>query len=106
MSRVDQALRRASGHAPLDAEREIDPSMVRLHEFPAEDRRSTVVPKLPQPVVQTAVPAPVAGSVPQLGASVQGRVVVDPLVPGVCLEEYRRLASTLHLLQAEKGIRT
>ena len=43
MSRVDEALRRASGRAGIDSIEEADSRVVRVEEFPAEDRRTAAV---------------------------------------------------------------
>ena len=107
MSRVDQALRRASGHGSVESEREPDSGVTRIHEFATEELRPAAVAKA-QPS-RVAVPSARVNDVrstPRLATTVQGKIVIDPQVPNACVEEYRRLATTLHLLQAQKGTKT
>jgi capsular exopolysaccharide synthesis family protein len=107
MSRVDEALRRASGRAGIDSIEEADSRVVRVEEFPAEDRRTAAVAARKrhatlEPVLASApVSAPVQT---QLPPSVDGKIVIGSDMPGASVEEYRRLATTLHLMQAQKGL--
>lgn len=103
MSRVDQALRRAGGRAAGDPDRE--PESTGFEDFPAEDRRvAAVVPKTRPFVPHT--PAVVATErLSHLAPTVDGKVVVDSQISGASVEEYRRLATTLHLMQEVNGLR-
>ena len=107
MSRVDQALRRAGGR---DAgEREGEPESTRVEDFPAEDRRVPAVVAKTRPFVPATVPATPAfvgaERLSHLAPTLDGKVVVDSQISGASVEEYRRLATALHLMQEVNGLR-
>ena len=102
MSRVDQALRRAAGRAVDDA---AEPESTRFEDFPTEERRvATVVPKT-RPFPPAAAPFAASGPLTHLAPAVDGKVVIDSQISGASVEEYRRLATTLHLMQELNGLR-
>jgi capsular exopolysaccharide synthesis family protein len=104
MSRVDQALRRSAGRAA--GEPAVAPDSTRVEDFPAEDRRVAAVVAKPRSFVPAApaVMAPVE-RLTHLAPTVDGKVVVDSQISGASVEEYRRLATTLHLMQEVNGLR-
>ncbi|MEO6712175.1 MAG: CpsD/CapB family tyrosine-protein kinase [Mycobacteriales bacterium] len=106
MSRVDQAFRRASGRSAAEAFDDAASPEMGYDLFPAEERKKTVA--MPDgrraraasgPTAPAGVPTPT-----HLGPEVGGKVVIDHATPGASIEEYRRLAATLHLMQAQKGL--
>jgi protein-tyrosine kinase len=117
MSRVDEALRRAGG-TPAPAEI-VRPAHSRAFEdFPVEDRRTSRPIEEPR-VISTAsairefAPAAIAAprtagphQLTRLAPAVDGKVVIDAETSAASIEEYRRLATALHLMQAQNGIHT
>ncbi len=117
MSRVDEALRRAAGHAgAAELARTTDRARA-FEDFPAEDVRNPV----PVDATHLSTPAPhrefpsasiVAPrtarthQLTRLAPSVEGKIVIDAETSPASVEEYRRLATALHLMQGEIGIRT
>jgi capsular exopolysaccharide family len=106
MSRVDQAFRRAVGRIGDENVQDPTPDVTRVDEYPTEDRRVA-------PVVHKArsfaASLPASTSIrkrPQFASEVEGKVVIDAETSAASIEEYRRLATTLHLMQGSKGIRT
>jgi capsular exopolysaccharide synthesis family protein len=79
--------------------------------FPSESSRRPV-PTRPAPVQGNVAPAAPTGPqavpylVTRLADEVEGKVVVDSETSAASIEEYRRLATSLHLLQTQSGIRT
>ena len=118
MSRVEEALRRAAaaprlagaGHqvAERPAER-WDRSV--LDNYPAEGgtvstvetRVVPVTPVLPGPGKATVPDCPVST---RFSKAYHGKLVADGGAPLASIEEYRRLAATLHHHQAEQGLKT
>ena len=107
MSRVDQALRRAGGRDL--GQPDVEPESARVEDFPTEERRVAVVGPKTRPFVPATAPAaPVFAPVERLthlAPTVDGKVVVDSQISGASVEEYRRLATTLHLMQEVNGVR-
>jgi|GEM_PF-976444 len=113
MSRVDDALRRAAA-VPIPAATAINRTNERpepadrsvLQRYPAEDRSVSLRPA-------SAVDRPadsLGGSpevlvAPQLSPAFRAKLVVDPGVSTVSVEQYRRLAATMHYIQADQGLR-
>ena len=108
MSRVDDALRRASSdmtsvHAPVA----VDPPVVAFDEAALEmyvgerraparrkpEARPTQPARSPSPPVRPAA----------LHASLEGKAVSSRQTSPVSIEQYRRLATALHAIQAERG---
>jgi len=118
MSRVEEALRRAAaaprlagaGHqvAERPAER-WDRSV--LDNYPAEGGTVSTVETRVLPVAPV-LPAPSKAAVPDCPVSTRfskayhGKLVADGGAPLASIEEYRRLAATLHHHQAEQGLKT
>jgi protein-tyrosine kinase len=105
MSRIEDAFKRAGTAAAID--RGVD---VEFDAYPVETTRPTAVPteirKRPQPAKVVVRRPAETHHVIQLAAEVEGKVVVDAQVPAAAVEEYRRLAATLHLRQEESGMRS
>ena len=111
MSRVEEARRRAAGphtsdtgHRETTVAVEADESV--LEGYPQE--RGAVVQRVP---ARTARPiaAPRTSSSGHLGSldpALDGRLVGSPDTPPIVVEQYRRLASTLHELQVDTGLKT
>jgi capsular exopolysaccharide synthesis family protein len=120
MSRVDEALKRATGtSAPADIGRTPSSVSRAFEEFPLEDRRNEFRVEEPRPsgpalapvreFGATPIAAPrIAGAHPltRLAPAVDGKVVVDDETSAASVEEYRRLATSLHLMQTQTGLRT
>ncbi len=108
MSRIGDALKRAG--APDIAEGLLDMPLLDVH---AAGAGATAPPQaaqlLPaasheQPAVSPKLPPPV----PTLnGAAVRAdsRLIVNPELPGIAVEQYRRLAATLHHVQEDRGVK-
>jgi protein-tyrosine kinase len=122
MSRVDEALNRAVGVGPggsgLTRSRTSDGALMTeelseasIADYPHERERverlqtarheptRRVVPQAPQP-------APSQAPFFHLSRAIDGKVVVDRETSPVSVEQYRRLAATLHGLQTTAGLRT
>src|SRR4051794_19172538 len=110
MSRVEEARRRAEGRllqddgagpaATLDSAA-AEPFL--LEKYPRE-RLVTEQPKpVPAPPIAVLTPSPTSGDVGALDSSLAARLVGKPNTRPVVLEQYRRLASSLHELQLETG---
>lgn len=108
MSRVDQAFKRASGRTPAESVEDTDTALIRVDEFPAEDRRAATVVHRSRQMSRSRETAPAESEIrpAQLASEVGGKVVTDTETSWVSVEEYRRLATSLHLLQKEKGLRS
>ncbi len=108
MSRVDEALKRASARPGLRSVDEMDEPVIRVDEFPAEEeRRPHAAGSAPRRVATTAVPVPAVSPAPvstHLAPDVEGKTVVDASISPISLEEYRRLATTLHLMKEQSGL--
>ncbi len=133
MSRVDEAMKRAAGGydrvsvvsaVPRRSSREAD-AEVSVEDYPREHpthAAATAVIDEPR-VAQTRTPASAAIDHPRvaqtpsrpvtppqglarLAEEVEGKVVVDASTSVESIEEYRRLAGSVHQLQQETGIRT
>jgi len=83
------------------------------HEVSVREQAAKPVPA--RPVLRRPDPAPsrvatptsvAARAVRRLNEALKGKVVVDSETSAVSVEEYRRLAATLHGLQVESGIKT
>ena len=136
MSRVEEALRRAGRSEelrpwatpaqPEPGAKTDRPSGGTIVDYPCEDPRTEVSPKVsasepaaraskiadaarrPEPLPsRAAISTSVAArALRRLSDAVQGKVVIDRKTPAVSIEEYRRLAATLHGMQVESGIKT
>jgi capsular exopolysaccharide synthesis family protein len=111
MSRVDEALRRAAvapklaGAGTPTMERigdGVDRSVLQL--YPAE-KRSGPAPSGAKPGAGIAGTMTDAWVTPRYGAAYRGKLVVDAGVLPVAVEQYRRLAATMHHIQVEQGLR-
>jgi len=115
MSRIDEALRRASGVAfedpkPADvAERLNETDGAVLHHYPSESGVYPIRSGVPEPLAQrvASVPRPLGLdrhlSVP---AGLSGKLVVSERAAPLAVEQYRRLAGTIHEIQVERGLKT
>ena len=115
MSRVDEALRRAAGRLGIEpavssprVRERISDAATTVEDYPCEDPwrvPADVAPELPA----TAIAAPRTGAVRPFGRlaeEVEGKVVIDTSTSAASVEEYRRLAGSLHQLQGQTGLRT
>ena len=96
MSRIDEALRRASQAGDAGASPEPEPLSV--HEFRAEPHRAAVLQMPSHPPAHEAASAPFSTlDIPERPAvRVNGKLVIsDEIEPGAA-EEYRKLAAALH----------
>jgi protein-tyrosine kinase len=124
MSRVDEARRRAAG-LDLESRPDFDPSLAGdgaggslLENYPRErkttadrperkaaaDRPATVQPLH----TARAIAAPRTASPGHLGSmdpALAGRLVGSPETPPIVVEQYRRLAASLHQLQTDSGLK-
>lgn len=112
MSRVDEARRRALGR-DIDvprpdpgtaAEARVDAAV--LENYPRERRgveRNTPV----QPARTIAAPRTASsGHLGSLDSALDGKLVGSPDTPPIVVEQYRRLAGSLHQLQTDAGLKT
>lgn len=119
MSRIEEALRRASvplGPRDADVSRGatiLHPAEQTLGQYPEEARRdrdlerSRVVARVEAPSAPTTT-KPTGRTQGHLGpfpASVEGKLILSHATP-LAVEQYRRLAATLHELQAAHGTKT
>src|SRR4051812_43537271 len=110
MSRVDDALRRAAG-APVEIGSRPGLGPRAVEDYPSEGPRGSGPALAARPEMSaTPIVAPrtaVASSVhhlTRLAPTVEGKVVIDTDTSAASIEEYRRLAASLHLLQTQRGI--
>jgi capsular exopolysaccharide synthesis family protein len=116
MSRVDEARRRAGGRE-LDVPARLDTGILDvsreesvLENYPRE-RRTAVDRIAPVQQAQTprAIAAPRTASAGHLGSldpELDGKLVGSPDTPPIVMDQYRRLAASLHQLQADAGLKT
>src|SRR4051812_15800636 len=109
MSRVEEALRLAAGRPRSVGDRPSDSESQAVDAFPSENGRRLVAsrpaPVEAEPSAVLAAPKPVPYLVTRLADEVEGKVVVDSETSAASVEEYRRLATSLHLSQTQSGIR-
>jgi capsular exopolysaccharide synthesis family protein len=108
MSRLAEAMKRANGDQGADWPEQQDPAT--WENLPPPD--------MPPVKAEAAAQVDVAGIVPQAEISVTPRfhsavanlvaekLVVTSTISSVSLEQYRKLAATLHRAQTERGIKT
>jgi protein-tyrosine kinase len=121
MSRVDEALRRASSDAPnFRSPIAVEPAAVvvdesALERYGVEQRaphfdkpRRQSLASAPVPVPRIVPPPPPAARERFTGfhRSLEGKVVTSRETSPVSIEQYRRLAVTLITAQAERGLKT
>jgi protein-tyrosine kinase len=118
MSRVDEALRRASTPGTAEFGRSPAQPADAFEAFPIEEARPTA--HVEEPVrrnsahtspIREFAPTPVAAPrttglhrLTRLAPDVDGKVVIDAETSAASIEEYRRLATSLHLMQSQKGL--
>ncbi len=101
MSRVEEAFRRAGRSGPATA------AQIGYDVYPAESEHPIAAVAEPRRPSATVV-APRADnrhSLTRLAEAVDGRLVIDRSAPAGAVEEYRRLAATLHLRQQQDGLK-
>jgi capsular exopolysaccharide synthesis family protein len=112
MSRVEEALKRASEKGLPSAGRVVDTPSIEMagsatvDHYPAE---LAAVRHTRRELPRSAIAAPRAGTarpLTRLGQEVDGKVVVDDQTSAESIEQYRRLAAALHQVQAESKLRT
>ncbi len=115
MSRIDDALKRAAGDdVPL---RERTDSMSQaarrdeessLERYPREGRAPIEKPTRSELSSSRPIAAPRTGGRGQLAPTrpeLEGKLVISGQTAPVAVEQYRRLAATLHQLQTERGLK-
>jgi len=113
MSRVDEARRRAAGR-DIDEDRAYAKATVagaeaeatNLENYPRERRQ---IERATNVQSSRPIAAPRAASSGQLGSldpALDGKLVGSPSTPPIVIEQYRRLAATLHELQVDSGLKT
>ena len=114
MSRIEEALRRASlaggpqGPAASAGGLAVVANDAPLSKYPAESRGQSSARATPQDVART-IAAPRVGSRGQLGSfgdASDGKLILSQAAPPIVVEQYRRLAATLHELQTVHGTKT
>jgi capsular exopolysaccharide synthesis family protein len=116
MSRVDEARRRAAGGG-LDPRPITDATVpdrggdgTGLGEYPREGRATTdrVVarPKVQPPRTIAAPRTATSGHLGSLDPHLAGKLVGNPETPPIVVEQYRRLAASLHQLQTDVGLKS
>jgi capsular exopolysaccharide synthesis family protein len=119
MSRVEEASRRAAGrdieprtHPDAHALGDGRADGSALENYPLERKgsgRITGSDRITPVHPQRAIAAPRTASSGHLGSldpALAGRLVGSPETPPIVVEQYRRLASTLHELQTDTGLKT
>jgi len=122
MSRIDEALRRAAVGDPVSR----PAAQTTLEAYPAEGadtitstkevrssrpsrRRDAPIPPSSTGMIGLTIAGPrgVSGrTLATFSESVEGKVVVDQETSNVSIEQYRRLATVLHQIQAERQIKS
>jgi protein-tyrosine kinase len=121
MSRIEDAMKRAGGTAAADAYANLDTTSVadvlsgdalpaaKPVVPPAEPAGSQPLDDVPQ-ALDVAVTMPAGegrtGLFEAYNRTIDAKLVVDAETPPIAREQYRRLAATLHHVQAERGIKS
>jgi capsular exopolysaccharide synthesis family protein len=112
MSRVEEARRRAAGRDledrsyPDSSFSGADLAQSVLQEYPRE-RRSAECLTVSQSSRPIAAPRTTSsGQLGSLDAALDGKLVGSPDTPASVIEQYRRLAASLHELQVDTGLKT
>jgi protein-tyrosine kinase len=116
MSRIDEAMRRVAGvpkagsehPTPVVVERRLEASLDR---FVAErsDVRLAPSAQLHSRMKPAGAPAPRLhdrAQIPMLHPELDGKLVVSREISSLCIEQYRRLAATLHDLQQQRQVKS
>jgi capsular exopolysaccharide synthesis family protein len=127
MSRIDEALRRVSGDSVaehLGATKPFDRQARRpedtLEAYPREGRgvlesyakegrgaaERTHVPEVTSPKTIAAPRTGVRRQLAPLNPDIDGKLIVGGHASSIAVEQYRRMAATLHQLQVDKGLKT
>jgi capsular exopolysaccharide synthesis family protein len=111
MSRVDEARRRAAGRHIENPEFGDHAAVVSADDYVLEDypgeRTSARAERSPR--VQRSISAPRFTGSTHLGSldpDLNGKLVGSPDTPPIVVEQYRRLAASLHELQVDSGLKT
>jgi capsular exopolysaccharide synthesis family protein len=106
MSRIDEALRQAGLKSGEKQPNEKNPHEVdALHVFPEGERaqRSEPAPVVPNVEASPRLDRPPTGS--RRYFPVTEKLVIHDATGPACVEQYRRIAGTLHQLQEERGLK-
>jgi capsular exopolysaccharide synthesis family protein len=113
MSRIDEALKRAALGRPADARANAVDSSVLDRYLPEEPQavEASVPTVRSTPGPARVIVAPRRDSTPSVGRSrfesvANSKLLVTGQASSATVEEYRRLAATLHEVQVERGIKT
>lgn len=109
MSRVEEARRRASGR-PIDEQANVA-AVTSVDDYLLEDypRERAIAAPERSSRIQRPISAPRSTATGHLGSldpELNGKLIGSPDTPGVVVEQYRRLASMLHELQVDTGLKT
>ncbi len=104
MSRIGDALKRSGAPDIAQGLRDLPLSEVIDGHAPASASPSVAPAAPPLPPPTPAEPAPAAhpsaaGAMPAIVVRPESRLVLNPELPALAVEQYRRLAATLHHLQ-------
>jgi capsular exopolysaccharide synthesis family protein len=111
MSRVDEARRRAAGRHIESPEFGDRAAVVSAEDYVLEDypgERTSARPER-SPRVRRPISAPRSAGSTHLGSlepELSGKLVGSPDTPPIVVEQYRRLAASLHELQVDSGLKT
>ena len=117
MSRIDEALKRASGTPVEDPESDESRDQTRwksegssLERYPREKPPVAARPVRSELASSKVIAAPRTGSrhrhLAPTNTALEGKLILSKQTIGVAIEQYRRLAATLHGLQVERGLKT
>jgi capsular exopolysaccharide synthesis family protein len=119
MSRVDEALNRTLGSGPSrsgsayaynteGSARTAEAGPASIADYPRERVERSQSPRREVVAMVPPAPRPVLAAQPtyHFNDAIEGKVVVDQGTSSVSVEQYRRLAATLHGLQVGSGLRT
>jgi len=107
----DPARAKAFDSAQAKASEPVAPPMAAAPEPPqtelaAASSGSLLAPESPAALVRAPHLTQEGPATLQAAPALVGKLVGTPAVPGVCVEQYRKLAATLHHMQVERGVKT
>jgi capsular exopolysaccharide synthesis family protein len=116
VSRIDEALRRAAeqpgqaiAEAPTATAADDDIEALSRESFPVElmerRRQPRTAPKAVAAVASQMTPAATSSVFERIETRIAGKTVTDREIAPNCVEQYRRLAATLHNAQATRGLK-
>jgi capsular exopolysaccharide synthesis family protein len=113
MSRVEEARRRAAGrdveprpHPDISSAGDAAGDASVLENYPRERRAAERLAPVQASRTIAAPRTPSSGHLGSLDPALDGKLIGSRDTPGIVVEQYRRLASSLHHLQTEAGLKT